>query len=350
MIEELIRLGTPEIMTSRSPESSYSVVFADDGRSGYLYALDRALPSPVVDALHMYDVGTNAGRAAMLQLFWPSADKAVVMLDGEPVAVADFDTLTFATVTSSNWDETLLDDVTLPAGLSRSAGGSQIKQYQHETVAFDMPAAQDVPLLAAIQQHLNVHVAKTANAGEFLDMTPSIVNVTVFHYQPTPHHPYHLLITAGMSQRAMPAPVMHPEATHAELMLALPADWDLSPSAVADRSRRWSWPVELLHSLAKTTHLYGAWLWHSHTVPNGAPLTSYAPSTNLSVSLIAQPTLLDIPPVRVSDGRNVEILAVLPVYADEYRFLMERGPQALLDELDRAHVTEILDPRRDSVV
>jgi hypothetical protein len=85
--------GVKTCYASDSPSSTFSVVFEDDGDTGYFYAYDRARQeSPILDAVHVYNA-SSAGDVAdsMLEVVW-SADglKAALLIDGHPHAVIDF--------------------------------------------------------------------------------------------------------------------------------------------------------------------------------------------------------------------------------------------------------------------
>ena len=65
-VEEAIRVGDETFVASDSPAAEYSVVFEDDGDTGYLYALDTSLSeSRILDALHIYNVANVAIRTSL---------------------------------------------------------------------------------------------------------------------------------------------------------------------------------------------------------------------------------------------------------------------------------------------
>ncbi len=50
------------------------------------------------------------------------------------------------------------------------------------------------------------------------------------------------------------------------------------------------------------------------------------------------------------DGRLINFLTIIPLYADELQFALDKGFNALLDMFEEEYVTELLDPSRPSVV
>jgi hypothetical protein len=162
---------------------------------------------------------------------------------------------------------------------------------------------------------------------------------------PTPARPYRTLVTAGMSARASTAPVGWGDCRYAELALALPRDWPWPPGPQPG-----GWPVDLLRSVARVPQVFGGWLWLDHTVTNGDPPRPYAPDTPLCAVVLRRVALLGphMARVRRADGDSTWILAVVPLHADELALDRRDGAAALGAALDRARVTELLNPQRPS--
>lgn len=77
-----------------SRPSPFQVVFEDDGKAAYLYALDhrRGAEQPIVDSLLIYTVEDEKDGDPMdLRLVWTAdGQAAALLLDGVAVAMADF--------------------------------------------------------------------------------------------------------------------------------------------------------------------------------------------------------------------------------------------------------------------
>jgi hypothetical protein len=87
-------IGTQTTIDAPSPMAAFSVVFEDDGETGYLYALDPGRGENMIcDALHIYNVHnvTDSDRPSLLQVAW-SADgmKAVLLINQYAHGVFDF--------------------------------------------------------------------------------------------------------------------------------------------------------------------------------------------------------------------------------------------------------------------
>lgn len=93
--EQNLIVGKKVFIEGRSPVTQYSVVFEDNGETGYLYGLDTAqADQPILDALHIYNVKNVADRSqtSQLRLIW-SFDglKAILLINDYPHAAFDFE-------------------------------------------------------------------------------------------------------------------------------------------------------------------------------------------------------------------------------------------------------------------
>jgi len=157
-----------------------------------------------------------------------------------------------------------------------------------------------------------------------------------------------LLITEGMSNLPMRVPPNFERFAHAELILALPRDWPLTPEGLADPAT--SWPVQLIRRTAYFPHHNDEHLGAGVTViANGDPPQPLGPGTRLSCVLAlaqigekGQPTF--------TDGRKVVFYLLIPLYSEERELEQRDGIHRLLDLLDSHSVSEVLDPNRRSVV
>lgn len=89
----IARAGELTFIASDSPTSEFSVLFEDDGESGYFYALDSANENRIVDAMLIYNVDAVVDRDQEneLRIEW-SMDgmRSVLRVNGIPHAVFDF--------------------------------------------------------------------------------------------------------------------------------------------------------------------------------------------------------------------------------------------------------------------
>ena len=78
-------VGTPNTyLNSTAAGGTASVMFEDDGTTGYFYALRPGAEMQLLDALHVYDVADVADRQhpVTVQIVWDAAETAAALLIG----------------------------------------------------------------------------------------------------------------------------------------------------------------------------------------------------------------------------------------------------------------------------
>ncbi len=91
-----LSVGVPDVFGADSPDARYAVIFEDDGRTGYLYAMDQTAvgDQKIQEAMLIYDVATitDRDRPNELILAWtPDSALAVLLINSYPHAVYDFE-------------------------------------------------------------------------------------------------------------------------------------------------------------------------------------------------------------------------------------------------------------------
>ena len=86
--------GKETFFESKSPQSTFAVVFEDDGTTGYFYALDLSKQEmPILDAVHIYNVAnvTDKERESALEIYWSEdGGQAALAINDHVHAVFDF--------------------------------------------------------------------------------------------------------------------------------------------------------------------------------------------------------------------------------------------------------------------
>ena len=175
------------------------------------------------------------------------------------------------------------------------------------------------------------------------------VHLDVMVVGPTADYPCLRLVTCGMAELPMHVPSGWATTSHAEVTIALPPSWPVSMNAFGDE--RFSWPVRLLKHLGRMPHENGTFLWNGHTT-HGDRSRPYMPGSRLCASLIVPPMIAppEFEEFDAGPGRSVRILGVLPLYAEELEVKLQRGLPALLDLIRASDLTDVVDPRRRSLV
>ncbi|GEP45229.1 suppressor of fused domain protein [Brevifollis gellanilyticus] len=228
-----------------------------------------------------------------------------------------------------------------------SEGGSTLYRHQARAPGF-VPPDMSESNLQAVDQHLEEHFGKVDLVWH--ELVSDLVHIDIHVINPTQERPWYTLVTSGMSDLPMHPPEGAEEYQHAEIMLCLPPNWKLSQEAFKDE--RNYWPVRWLKMLARLPHEYTTWLSYWHTVPNGDPPEPLADETKLAGFMLIPPmtTSVEFHELLVPPARTIRFLAAIPLTVSELDFKLKAGAQALMDRLEKAKITELVNPSRKSVV
>lgn len=202
---------------------------------------------------------------------------------------------------------------------------------------------------AAIVTHIEKHLGRVA--AMMVEAEAEYVRVNILHVEPTERRPFHVFLTAGMSDRPMHTPPDASEYGLAELYICLPRDWPISPEALADE--RNSWPLTLLKTLARMPHAYHTWLFDFHSVPNGDPPVPFSADTKLCGAILVPPEGWSeaFAKLELNRKETIYFLGAVPLYEDEMDYKIKHGHDLLEAEFDlRGGIPDVVDPTRPSVV
>lgn len=227
----------------------------------------------------------------------------------------------------------------------QSSGGSTI--YRHQATDRSFTAANgDEASLELISQHVEKYIGPIQSV--FHEIVSDLVHIDILYVAPTKERNYITLVTSGMSSLPMTVPEGAEAFRYAELMICLPADWQLSNESIQKEGNYW--PIRSLKTLARLPHEYNTWLYAAHTIPNKNPAEPYASNTKLMGMMLTIPSTVE--PVNefftlaISPDKEVHFFSLTPLYSEEMDHKLKHGAEALFEKLDKAGVTELLDPRR----
>lgn len=93
-LEDQLFIGqTKQVGTGSEQHDHLSVIFEDDGETGYFYALDTRQAMPIVDSLHIYNASAVSEKetARKLQICWSQdGNFALLLINDYPHAAFDF--------------------------------------------------------------------------------------------------------------------------------------------------------------------------------------------------------------------------------------------------------------------
>ncbi len=198
------------------------------------------------------------------------------------------------------------------------------------------------PHYEAIRAHIEQYIA-----------APSAVwdeeGLDIFVVAPSEERPFLTLITAGMSDAPMNAP--KDEWKLAELCFLLPPDWPLERDKW-DESQEWT--LLWLKYLATLPATGNGWLGYGHTIPNGEPPQPLDESTEAVSVMLIPPVSLPERFARLRVGQTdadiINFWALVPLLPDELRMKLQARTPTLLEKMEKAKMSDILEPGRRSVL
>ena len=230
--------------------------------------------------------------------------------------------------------------------VERTSGGSEILRHKPRTVPTTFTGG-DGDLIDAISDHIEANLGPVESV--FHEIISDLVHIDVHRVEPTDERPWLTLVTSGMSELPMNMPGEDGLAQcYAELFITLPADWKLSEADLKDEN--WYWPIRWLKTLARLPHEYDTWLGPGHTVPNGDPPEPIADRTGFCCMLVLpSPTTAESFDTLTWNDREIDFLALVPLYREEMDLKLREGTDELVRRLAAAGITDLVNVRRKNV-
>lgn len=212
------------------------------------------------------------------------------------------------------------------------------------------PAYLEESTVKIIENHLESHLGKIDTV--FIESFSDTINLSVYWLSPSPHRPFHTLVTAGMSTLPMKIPEeMKGEVTpYLELVINLPPEWRLDKSSLKKEIN--SWPISLLQNTARFPHKYETWLGFGHSIPNGNLAKPFASNTPMNASVILPSLVLppDFHKLTLNPTQELQFFSIIPLYPEEYQTYLNRGLENLLNIFSLNDVTDVLDIERPNIL
>lgn len=187
------------------------------------------------------------------------------------------------------------------------------------------------------------------NFGDYKEVFHEIVSpdihLDIIMVPPTPENPFHKLITMGMGAYRMNVPqeLKEYELEHAELVLYLPEDWNITSSDEKDY-----WPIRYLKVLGRLPINYNTWLGYGHTVHANAEAEAFAENTELNSILLLNACNLEFEnmDLRLSSGKKINFYQIFPLYQEELEYKQQNSADELLDLFSDDDIMPILNIHR----
>lgn len=183
---------------------------------------------------------------------------------------------------------------------------------------------------------LEAYIQKTFGAFDsvFHEIVSPDIHVDIAIIPPNETEPYYKLVTMGMGAHRMhvPSALDKYELHHAELVIYLPADWNLQSHKEDDY-----WPLRWLKIIARMPNMNDTWVGYGHTVAVGEHHETLSDNNQFEgIALIAACNQNEEPAsLRMSSHKLIHFYQLLPLYGDEMAYKLQcQDIDALLDKFD----------------
>lgn len=189
----------------------------------------------------------------------------------------------------------------------------------------------------------------TERYGEFDNVFHEIyspdIHLDVAVVPPNGKGNYYKLITMGMGAYKMnvPAELKDYALERAELVMYLPADWNLQSDKPEDY-----WPVRELKNAARLPVSCDTWLGLGHTVSSNENNDPYAPNTGFCSLLLlnACDSSYDRLDFNFKNGDKVNFYQLFPLYKEELEFKRQTDIDTLLDRFPDEDIVPVVNVQR----
>lgn len=195
--------------------------------------------------------------------------------------------------------------------------------------------------MEAIEKHIERYFGPTENV--FHELISPDIHVDIYIIEPTPERNFYTLITGGMGAHRMTVPeeLSGDRLERAELLITLPADWNIRGQEENDY-----WPIRWLKVLARLPLEENTWLGYGHTVATGEGERTIADNAPFQGILLVSPQ--DVSPraetCRLPGGDIVNFYQLIPLYKEEMEFKLNHSADELIDRM--GEVDHVVDIRR----
>jgi hypothetical protein len=239
-----------------------------------------------------------------------------------------------------------------PLSQALDFGHQEVAEYLRSlNAALPAPAGESrnepFDLHTEIKEYFEYHLERAPEPLGLQEIVPGQVSLSVWAIDPKNRKDPKVLFTSGMSERPLQVPEGCEEYQYAELVMYLPPDWP-SPPDLQDTAQCWPWLW--LRTIAHSTHEQQTWLgdWTT-TFANGDPPAPLDPSTNFAGFVLAT-NMAPLEGFRSDDGRFVNIVMVIPAYAEELALAQrENGTVELMRRFQKRGIGASLKPGRPNV-
>jgi hypothetical protein len=186
-------------------------------------------------------------------------------------------------------------------------------------------------------QYDEVDVQKKIYDGKI--MLISEVDLYIDIIMPNKDRDYITLVTVGMSEEPMAETADGKK--FAELIMKLPANWDVSEEALSDMTK--NWPFRMMLKTAHLGHKFqGKYVDETTVIPSGNPndaILYFNGNTELSSVMLCKSE--DIPQLKVDNEMTIDFFALVPITEKETDVVKKIGSLAVMKMLPKGDIVDL---------
>lgn len=207
--------------------------------------------------------------------------------------------------------------------------------YEEPKVSEKKRPVHTTPHDGDIEKHMKALFPNRAERV-FYEQESEFLQIDIHFLEAPTKQDFHVLYTVGMSALPMTLPEdLLPEyqpLERGELMLLLPAEWNLTLPEDGKADNRLWWPVNLMKYLARFPHEYKTWLGWGHTIPNSEEYLPYDESTALCGVMLGA-LQQEISVLKCKDETQINFYTLIPLYKEEIEAKRDAGTEAFIAKL-----------------
>ena len=185
--------------------------------------------------------------------------------------------------------------------------------------------------------------------GEYKEVFHEIyspdIHLDIIIVPPTKNNDYYKLITMGMGAYKMNVPpeLKQYELERAELVLYLPANWNIKSSKIEDY-----WPIEQLKTIARLPIQNNTW-FYGHTISANDNNKPYASNTKFCSMMLVSAPNKDFKQMnfQMKSKGKINFYQLFPLYKEELEYKQKYGTDALLDRFNK-DIIPIVNNKREN--
>lgn len=200
----------------------------------------------------------------------------------------------------------------------------------------------------ALEDYYEEHLGKIAIQYDEIDIQKKIydgkikliseVDLYIDVIMPNKDRNYITLVTVGMSE--VPMAETAEGQKFAELIMKLPADWDVSENALSDLTK--NWPFRMMLKTAHLGHKFKGYVDETTVIPSGNPndaILYFNGDTELSSVMLCRSE--DISPLKVDDEMTIDFFTLIPITEKEAELVKTIGSETLKKRLPKGEIVDL---------